>query len=123
MKVLERTKIAVAYDGSPQNNTGFKDMHQVKVFELDDNGISELEVRKLPEPSDFCEFDDGRCPGRNEGYLNAVADVLSDCKFLLLKEIGGYPSRVFLRRGIETLEQEGEIESLLQRIHKYLKVK
>ena len=36
MKVLERTKIAVAYDGSPQNNTGFRDMRQVKVFELDD---------------------------------------------------------------------------------------
>ena len=118
---MDRTLVAVGYQGSSINDVIFKELRRVKIYEISDEGINALEERILPDPSDFPTNDQLLCAGRNDNYVNAVADILNDCKFLLLKEIGGYPSRVLLRRGIQTLEQDGETTKLLEKIRNYLK--
>ena len=118
---MDITLVAVGYQGNSINDVIFKDLRRVKVYEINSEGVRALEERSLPKPSEFPANNQHLCAGRNDDYVNAVADILTDCKFLLLKEIGGYPSRVFLRRGIQTLEQEGETEELLEKIRNYLR--
>lgn len=118
---MKDTLVAVGYGTRSEIRAGFKDMKKVGVFCLKDEDISYVEDRDLPDLKDYPAINNGGCAGKNDAYVNAVADVISDCEYLLIREIGGYPSRVLLRRGVLALEQEGETNFLLTRIREYIK--
>jgi hypothetical protein len=120
---VENTLVAVGYDNDPNTKVSFREIKNAAIYELSDDNIQQIDNRTLPDVAAYPVPDGGGCAGRNDEYVNAIADVLHDCEYLLLKEVGAYPSRVLLRRGIQTLEQEGDIESLLIKIQQYLKAR
>jgi hypothetical protein len=113
-------KVALALDGEKNSYIRFGNMKYVRIFELSDSDeISELGEKQIPDINEFKSKDEFACHGKNEEFLNALGELLSDCKYLIVGESGGYPSRVLLRHGISVLEQQDDIETLLTKLISY----
>ena len=118
-------KVALALDEEKKSNIRFGRMKFIQVFELfDDEERSfeaEAEIRQVPDISEFKSGDEFSCHGKNDEFLSALSGLISDCKYLIVGESGGYPSRVLLREGISVLEQQDDIEVLLKKLTGYEK--
>lgn len=124
------TRVAVATSDGKKVDLHFGRTRAFQVIDLFHDGswltVREEQVGERPAENDVirgncggCQEQKG-CQGHNEEYVLQVAQQLSDCKYLLLAKIGGRPSRIFLRYGIEVLEQEGDLNGILKKIAIFL---
>ena len=117
-------KVALALDKDKNSNIRFGEMKYIRVYDLgdDDNCFeAEPEIRQVPDIAEFKSDDEFSCHGKNDGFLNALSELISDCKYLIVGESGGYPSRALLRQGISVLDQQDAIEVLLEKLISYEK--
>lgn len=117
------SKVALGLDKDKQSDIRFGDLRYVQVYEIHDGepAIVEADLRGVPDISEFKSSDEFACHGKNEEFLNALGQLLSDCKYLIIGESGGNPSRVLLRHGISVLEQQDDIAILLEKLKSYEK--
>lgn len=124
------TRVAVATSDRKRVDLHFGETKAFQVIDLFPDGkwtiVREVQVDEIPIEDDVVRENCGGCQGQkechghNEEYVIQVAQQLSDCKYLLLAKIGGRPSRIFLRYGIEVLEQEGDLNGILKKIATFL---
>lgn len=109
-------RVAVTSSDGKVIDQHFGHCSEFTIAEVQDSGWRIVEKRKT-EP--VCENFSHR-PDR----VREVADLLSDCGFLLTYCIGPYPRRLFLGRGIDCLETPEEepisIDFAMERLGEYL---
>ncbi len=96
-----RPYIAVASHEGMLVNQHLGEAARVIIFKEDKStpsGIKFVEVRKTPEP------------GAGQARWTELADVLHDCKALLVSAAGPQPKRVLEDHGLSVVEMEGLIE-------------
>jgi predicted Fe-Mo cluster-binding NifX family protein len=54
--------------------------------------------------------------GHNDNRLDAVAQVLSDCRIVLVSRIGSGAEAALTRKGVDVLEYSGLIEDAVKKI-------
>ncbi|MDR2673628.1 MAG: radical SAM protein [Opitutaceae bacterium] len=107
--LAKRPYIAVASQEGMLVNQHLGEAARVLVFKQDDDtpsGCKFVEVRRAPEP--------GSGPARWAG----LADLLHDCRALLVSAAGPQPRRALEERGVRVVEMEGMIEEGLTAIFK-----
>ncbi|HEY0944764.1 MAG TPA: radical SAM protein [Opitutaceae bacterium] len=103
----KRPHIAVASLEGMLVNQHLGEAARVLVFKKDDttpSGCRFVEVRKTPEP--------GAGPAR----WSELADLLHDCRALLVSAAGPQPKRALEERGLAVVEMEGMIEEGLRAV-------
>ena len=117
------SKVALGLDKDKQSDIRFGNLKYVQIYEIHDDelAIVEADLRDVPDISNFKSSDEFSCHGKNEEFLNALGELLADCKYLIIGESGGNPSRVLLRHGISVLEQQDDIAVLLEKLRNYEK--
>jgi len=115
----ELYKVAVAINEEGISDVRFGQLEKVRIYNLTPNGIEKEEIRLIPKRE--CDPNACGCHGKDEKFLNAVGELLEDCDYLVIDEIGSYPYRVFLRHGVQVLEQSGDVEKILQKLNDYLR--
>lgn len=114
-------RVAVAFSEEEVSDVRFGQAEKVQIYDLTPNEIIFREVRYLPDKTEKAEGKCSGCHGKDDEFLNAVGELLFDCNFLVIEEIGGYPTRVFLRYGIQVLEQGGSIKEILNKLNQFLR--
>lgn len=101
-------KVAVASSDGKVVNTHFGRALQFLIFEVGDTGWSFLEARENQPACSFGEHSDG-------GLLH-TAQLISDCKIVLVTMIGPGASQVLEQRGIKPFSSPGYIDELLNKL-------
>jgi len=127
-------RVAIATSGGHRVDLHFNASRSFEVFTLDEESgaILERKTRALPECSASGDAETagescgsgGGCGGgggHSQTRFLEVADLLSDCLYLLTLKIGKQPYTVLQARGINTLEVDKEIPAALQGLHQYIK--
>lgn len=112
-------RVAAAISDADRVETRFGQLKDIRIYDITENLIITSEDRKAPSAVDY-PVEEGGCPGKKEAYLNALGNLLSDCDYFIIGEIGGYPARVLQRYGINVLEQQGQAVELLYRLRDYI---
>lgn len=116
----EMTRVAVAFSNENVSDVRFGKIEKVQIYDLSSEGIFEKEIRAIPHKYDNHIDCQNGCHGKDDVFINNVGELLSDCKYLVIEEIGGYPSRILLRHGIQTLEQGGDVNIILEKLNRFL---
>ena len=112
-------RVAAAISNADDVENRFGLLDKIRIYDIAENLIITAEDRTAPRAEDYPE-ETGGCPGKKESYLNALGSLLADCDYFIIGEIGGYPSRVLQRYGINVLEQQGKAMELLYRLREYI---
>lgn len=111
----KQEKIAIASSDGIVVNSHFGHANQFYIYEIADDDIKLLEIRKV-EPV---------CQGGNhdDGKLNENMDRLSDCKYLLVSRIGNGAAMIAEQKGIIPYEIPGLIRESIEQLLNYIKIK
>lgn len=111
-----RYKIAVTTSDGTMIDQHFRQCTEFSILEMDKSTgeWAFLEKRRPAGPP-------AEGP-HNEAYLLAVAQMLSDCAFLLTHRIGNFPSRIFQAQGITVLEAPASISGSMKKLYRYYKL-
>ncbi len=98
VKPEERQRIAVASLEGALVNQHLGEAYRLLIFEEQDGSAVLVDERMTPEP------------GGGDSRWNAIAELIGDCRTLLVSGIGKRPEQVLKLRGITALTVEGMIE-------------
>jgi len=101
----EKKFVAVASMEGFLVNQHLGEAYQLRIYGQKTGGVELLETRKLPEP------------GRGMKRWEIVAQIINDCRALLVSGIGDAPNQVLSQKGIEIFELEGLIEEAVQSLY------
>jgi nitrogen fixation protein NifB len=107
LNTTERPYVAVASQEAALVNLHLGETERLLIYEKhpEQPGAYRVkEIRKAPES------------GGGDARWEALADLLSDCRAILVTAAGPSPSRVFERKGLRLVEMEGIIEDGLQAV-------
>jgi predicted Fe-Mo cluster-binding NifX family protein len=118
-------KIALTSSNGRQIDLHFGHTDEFQIIHVDDiSGIWEiLEPRKLIikelVTGGNCSGDGCTGHGHNDVRLNAVIQILSDCRYILTARIGPKPQAVLQQAGITVLESPENIAIAIPKLHAY----
>ena len=85
-------------------------------------------VRLMTDTGEWMFGEDRTAPQRPEGacghdpeYLNAVAGLLGDCQYLMVKKIGNQPARALERAGVQILEIDLPLQRAVEQLNAYVR--
>lgn len=108
MSGRSRPYVAVASEEGALVNQHLGEAARVILFRQDESspsGFKFHEVRRMPEP------------GSADGRWGDMADILHDCRAILVNAAGPKPKGILEQRGIEVLEMEGLVEEGLRAVY------
>jgi predicted Fe-Mo cluster-binding NifX family protein len=119
-------KIALTSSNNSAIDLHFGHAEEFYVLEVNENsgGWELLERRSLrPEGSPSCPPGASSCDGcghgHQDGRLQVVAGILSDCVYILTARIGPKPQAVLKQAGITALESPPDISQAVQQLNAY----
>lgn len=107
VKIIDnlRPYVAVASMEGVLVNQHLGEAYQVFVYGKKNGLLSLIETRQTPEP------------GSGMKRWEELADIMGDCRTLLVSGIGPNPRQVLTRKGIEVIEIEGLIEEAVRTVY------
>ena len=103
---IERPYVAVGSMEGVLVNQHLGEATHLWIFERYNEGFRVVDTRETPEP------------GSGEARWHALADVLSDCRALLVSGVGQNPRQILGENGMRVIEAEGVIEGMLETIYR-----
>jgi predicted Fe-Mo cluster-binding NifX family protein len=101
-------KVAVASSDGKVVNQHFGHARQFLIFELEESRFTFLEVR---ENVPTCHM------GRHDvSALDATADIIGDCKYVIASQVGRGATTALLNKGIRAYIDADFIENALQKL-------
>jgi len=107
----QRPRIAVATHEGLLVNQHLGETRVLYIFEETRNGYRLVEQRKAPDP------------GCGDQRWNELANILSDCRALLVSGIGEKPQRILTNSGIHIMQMSGLIDVGLDAVYKNIGVR
>ena len=104
-RIPNRPYVAVASMEGVLVNQHLGEADQLLVYGRTDGRIGFIEARRPPEP------------GSGTSRWEQLADLLSDCRTLLVSGIGSNPQKILGESGIEVLACEGLIDEAVRRVY------
>jgi nitrogen fixation protein NifB len=104
-RIPSRPYVAVASMEGVLVNRHLGEADRLLIYGRTQDRIGLIEARRTPEP------------GNGMARWRQLADLLSDCRTLLVSGVGGNPARVLSGSGIEVVTCEGLIEEAVQRVY------
>ena len=104
-RIPNRPYVAVASMEGVLVNQHLGEADQLLVYGRTDGRIGLIEARRPPEP------------GSGNSRWEQLADLLSDCRTLLVSGIGSNPQKILGESGIEVLACEGLIDEAVRRVY------
>ncbi|AHV97771.1 NifB/NifX family molybdenum-iron cluster-binding protein [Paenibacillus sabinae] len=106
-------KVAVGSSDGYSVNQHFGQCDRFIIYEIDEEGLYvQSENRKIGSPASL--------NGHEQNRLNAVAESLADCSYVLVGRIGPGAAGVLHKQGITALAVEAPIEQALGRLLTFL---
>jgi nitrogen fixation protein NifX len=109
-------KVAAASSGGKVIDQHFGHASVFGIFEVD-SGTGAFEFIEKREVEPLClgfDHDDSR--------LEAIADLLGDCAYVLVQRIGSRPNAVLNARGVHVIEAPDLISDALVKLNRYYKI-
>jgi nitrogen fixation protein NifB len=103
-KVSRRPYVAVASLEGVLVNQHLGEAYQVLVYGEKEGGIGLIEARRTPEPGSGME------------RWKALAEILSDCRAVLVGGVGANPKKALSDSGIDVIECEGVIDDAVHAV-------
>lgn len=97
--------VAVASTTGSTVDTHLGHAREFRIYGRDEGVIALVGTRPAPEP------------GGGDARWEGVAEILSDCAYLLVASVGRKPMQVLADRGLTVIEAEGWVLSLLRQIY------
>ncbi len=110
----EKFLVAAASSDGIVVNRHFGKADRFFIYEVSDEKTELIEVRQT-EP--VCENGN-----HDEERLEATADLLSDCNYLIVSKIGNGAANVVTAKGIEPYEIPGIITESIEQLIKFIKI-
>ncbi len=104
-RIPNRPHVAVASMEGVLVNQHLGEADRLLVYGRTDGRIGLIEARRTPEP------------GSGQARWEQLADLLSDCRTLLVSGIGDSPRKILGESGIEVFSCEGLIEEAVRRVY------
>ncbi|AKG35118.1 NifB/NifX family molybdenum-iron cluster-binding protein [Paenibacillus durus] len=106
-------KVAVGSSDGVNVNQHFGRSDRFLIYEVDDEGFySQTGIREIGNPASS--------QGHEQSRLEAVAEALTDCSYVLVSQIGRGATAVLHNVGITALAVEAPIEKALTRLISFL---
>jgi nitrogen fixation protein NifB len=102
--VSRRSYVAVASLEGVLVNQHLGEAYQVLVYGEKEGGIGLIEARQTPEP------------GSGMARWKALAEILSDCRAVLVSGVGANPKKALENSGIDVIECEGVIDDAVHAV-------
>lgn len=111
-------KIAVASSDGKTVTHHFGSCRKFLILDVDDTGEGTYSPRGFREIEPACNHGE-----HSQSGLDTMADILSDCLFVLVNCIGPGARAVLQQKGITALEYEGSIDPAVKKITAFYKDK
>lgn len=100
-----RPMVAVASTTGSTVDTHLGHAREFRIYGRVDGVVGLVGTRPAPEP------------GGGDARWEGVAEILSDCAYLLVASVGGKPMRILAERGLTVIEAEGWVLSLVRQLY------
>ena len=106
-------KIAVCTSNGSDVNLHFGKTENFYIYELDDAGIAQLDIRSTEQ---YCDRYSSHEHEFQQSILNSIFDRIRDCKMLFTVKIGDAPKAALIHKGLGIVECETAVCKLPQLI-------
>ena len=121
---MNTNKVAVVSSDGINLDLHFGEANDFIIYELKDGIYKKSDIRAIPPKNIHPNKEGGRIGGccfRDEEQLEKIAEIISDCEYLLINKIGNHPSRILQRQDVFILETNGTINERLKKLAEYNK--
>jgi nitrogen fixation protein NifB len=100
-----RPLVAVASSAGTTVDTHLGHAREFRIYGSDEGMVGLIGTRPAPQP------------GSGDARWEGVAEILSDCSYLLVSGVGRKPLEILADSGLTVIEAEGYVQSLLRQLY------
>ena len=100
-----RPLVAVASSTGTTVDTHLGHAREFRIYGSDEGMVGLIGTRPAP------------LPGSGDARWEGVAEILSDCTYLLVAGVGRKPLELLAERGLTVIEAEGYVQSLVRQLY------
>lgn len=100
-----RPLVAVASSTGATVDTHLGHAREFRIYGSDEGMVGLIGTRPAPQA------------GSGDARWEGVAEILSDCTYLLVAGVGRKPLDILAQRGLTVIEAEGYVQSLLRQLY------